>query len=199
MKVIAFDGVDGSGKSTCIEILQKYYEDQGKKVVIIKGRPIINTKFDDVEFPVINDQVLFFLHLARLQAMEQKIFNLKKEKVDVVLLDRFFDSAFVYSKLLNIRKLKRKAFTRIIYKYYHLSFRPDLTIYCTAPLKLVYDRLKEKKEKFKAYEIKFANKLFIERAQPEENTNKLLVVCIDVKTIEETIIKKVKELDNGGN
>lgn len=195
MIALAFDGIDGAGKTTSIDTVKKYYEEKGKTVVIIRGRPIINTKFDEIEFPSMNDNVLFFLHLARLQSMEQKIFECLRQKVDVVILDRFFDSAFVYSKLLKLKKSKRKAYTGILYKYYHASFKPDVTFYCTAPLKDIQTRLNARDEKRKVHDLKFANKVFIERARCDDNQHRVLVICNGFEATNKLLYKTLNGLD----
>jgi dTMP kinase len=196
MKVIVFEGIDGSGKSSCIEALRSHYQDEGKTVEVIKSPAILNSKFEPDEFLEMNDHVYFFLYLAQLQSIEQRIYKLKTEKkIDVLLLDRFYDSTFVYSKLLKLNKSKKKSYTKILYKYYYASLKPDVVVYCTAPIQIVLERIKARGESHKTYDLKFSNKLFMERAsKDEDSTKKMILIC--TTEIKETLRALVEALNS---
>ncbi|MDD5396799.1 MAG: hypothetical protein PHW24_01930 [Candidatus Moranbacteria bacterium] len=118
MKIISISGLDGSGKSTQIEMLKTYLESQGKKVFY----------FHAVQFSIANKhrssvishqssatksvtkagwlkiqlrKVALFVDLLRFKKLVAK---LEKEGFDYILSDRYF-----YDNLINIAYLEAKS------------------------------------------------------------------------------------------
>lgn len=196
MKIVVFEGIDGSGKSTCVELAKAHLESKGKTVFVLKSPAILKSVFEPTEFFVMDDNTKFFLYLAQIQSIDQLLCNLKREgKYDFVLLDRFFDSTFIYSKILKIKKLKKKAFTQILFKYFYTSIKPEMIVYCTAPLQTILSRLNSRKEVHKVHDLKFASKLFCERQAIKDSTaRELLLVNEDVQITKKSLIEKLNKL-----
>ncbi len=99
---ITFEGMEGSGKSTQVKLLKKYFESQGREVIITRepgGVPIseqirsILLNPDNKEMHPLTELLLYIS--ARSQFFKQVI----KPNIDagkVVLADRSLDSSTVY-------------------------------------------------------------------------------------------------------
>ncbi len=99
---ISFEGIDFCGKTTQIELLKKYLESLGRKVVIVRepgGTPIseqireilLNKK----HLEMCDETEIFLFSGARAQVVRQVIRPLLSEGC-VVIADRFHDSTTAY-------------------------------------------------------------------------------------------------------
>jgi len=99
--LISFEGIDGSGKSTQIDLLEKYALEKGKDVLKIrepggtefseKIRWILLDKNTDI--PAASE--LFLFEAARADLVS-KIIKPALDEGKLVLCDRFFDSTMAY-------------------------------------------------------------------------------------------------------
>lgn len=99
---ISIEGPDGSGKTTQIEELEKYFINMGYEVVITRepGGTTISEKIRkiilDVENKALSDMTEALLYAAsRAQHVQEKI-KPALESGKVVISDRFVDSSIVY-------------------------------------------------------------------------------------------------------
>lgn len=92
--IITFEGIDGSGKSTLIKELKKYYQSKGKTVKVIKEpykqfrKLILNPKHS------FSDLTRLYLFLANRVESVNKITI--SEPNTIFLLDRFSLSTYAY-------------------------------------------------------------------------------------------------------
>jgi len=99
--LISFEGIDGCGKSTQIDLLKKYFEKSGVKVSVFRepGGTEISEKIRNLllhetgEMDPVTELLLF--SAARSQLVSEEI-KPRLEKGEVVILDRFFDSTLAY-------------------------------------------------------------------------------------------------------
>lgn len=99
--LITFEGIDGSGKSTQIELLRNYLQDSGKEVRVFRepGGTDISELIrgmllnPELEIDPITELLLF--SSARSQLIAEKVKPLLEEGV-YVILDRFYDSTTAY-------------------------------------------------------------------------------------------------------
>ena len=99
--LISFEGIDGCGKSTQIDLLKKYLEKSGVKVSVFRepGGTEISEKIRSLllhetgEMDPVTELLLF--SAARSQLVSEEI-KPRLEKGEVVILDRFFDSTLAY-------------------------------------------------------------------------------------------------------
>jgi dTMP kinase len=129
-KLISFEGLDKSGKSTQINLLKNYLKDKSLEVSVyggLYGTPIMETIQDMIlnknvmELDKITELLLFMA--ARRELVVKKIApDLKAGKT--VILDRYVDSSYAYQS--NVRKIKKGIIhylnTLVITKYI-----PDIT------------------------------------------------------------------------
>lgn len=130
--LISFEGIDGCGKSTQIELLKEYLSNQNLVFSIFRepGGTVISEKIralllhDSNEMNAVTELLLF--SAARSQLITEKVIpHLKKG--EIVILDRYFDSTTAYqgygrqsAALNSIKNLNRLASHQAV---------PDLTFY----------------------------------------------------------------------
>jgi len=100
-RLIAFEGVEGAGKSTQLELLRRTLEEQGHKVVATRepsgtpvGEQVRSLLLDPASTVQPRAEALLFA-AARAQLVEDVI-RPALECGDVVLCDRFIDSSLAY-------------------------------------------------------------------------------------------------------
>ncbi|MBT1248004.1 MULTISPECIES: dTMP kinase [unclassified Thermosipho (in: thermotogales)] len=96
---ITFEGIDGSGKSTQLDLLANYLEQKNKKVIKVRepGGTILGEKIRDLllNFPM-NSRSELLLFLASRAQLVDEIIKPSLKKGYFVLADRFTDSSIAY-------------------------------------------------------------------------------------------------------
>ena len=99
---IAFEGIEGSGKSVQIDILKKFLEKKGLKYIITKepGSTDIGAEIRKIllnsEFSGMGHLTEIFLYLSDRAEHYDKIIKPNINKVDVIISDRSLYSTLVY-------------------------------------------------------------------------------------------------------
>ena len=98
MKIISFEGIEGVGKTTQINLLKEYLENKGFTVQVLREPGSTNTgeKIRDILLnsdDISNETELLLMFAARSELICQKINN---TSCDFLLLDRFFDASIAY-------------------------------------------------------------------------------------------------------
>ncbi len=101
-RFISFEGLDYSGKSTQIRLLEKYLQELGHGVFTIRepGGTVISEKIRDIlldkkHMNMTERCEIFLYSAARVQLVQEKIIPLLKEGY-FVLADRYVDSTTAY-------------------------------------------------------------------------------------------------------
>ena len=144
---ITFEGTEGSGKSTQIEILARYLIRHGHKVVTTRepGGTAFGEQIRRVLLSVKNRRLdpraELFLYLAsRTQHLEEVILPaLKKGKI--ILCDRFSDATLAYQGFG--RRLDMKV-VRTAVAYASKGLSPDLTLLLDLDVRLGLARVKDR-------------------------------------------------------
>jgi len=145
---ITIEGGDGSGKTTQIDLLMKYFDQHGFDVLLTRepGGTVISEKLRDIildkEHMEMADMTEALLYAAaRAQHVHEFIIpNINKGKV--VICDRFVDSSVVYqghARELGIDNVET------INDYATLGLKPDLTILLDLPADIGLARKKSQK------------------------------------------------------
>lgn len=195
--LISFEGIDGCGKSTQIELLKEYLNDQNLVFSIFRepGGTVISEKIRDLllhdsdEMNSVTELLLF--SAARSQLITEKVIPLLK-KGEIVILDRYYDSTTAYqgygrqsAALNSIKNLNRLASHQAV---------PDLTFY----LKIEPDEAAKRTEKLDKDRMEREGSDFFSRVSSGYDALAELeprFITIDAKLEREEIHKKiVKEI-----
>lgn len=143
--LVTFEGIDGSGKSTQIDLLHKYLIDEGYRVKVFRepGGTDVSEMIrgmllnPEIEIDPVTELLLF--SAARSQLVAEKVLPLLQQNV-IVILDRFFDSTTAYQgfgrKSVSIKQIKQ------INKVATHKLKPDLTFYLRLSLEEAAKRTK---------------------------------------------------------
>ena len=99
MKIISFEGIEGVGKSTQINLLKDYLESKNYLVEIYRepGSTPVGEKIRDILLDSNNDlsneTELLLMFAARSELISKKV---NTSQCDYLLLDRFFDASMAY-------------------------------------------------------------------------------------------------------
>jgi dTMP kinase len=97
--IISFEGIEGVGKSTQINLLKNWFENQNLKTTIVRepGSTIASEKVRDIllsnEISLSNETELLLMFAARAQLINEKIIS---SEFDIILFDRYFDASIAY-------------------------------------------------------------------------------------------------------
>lgn len=140
---ITFEGIDGSGKSTQIQLLQEHLEEEGHLVDVYRepGGTEVSELIRDIllnpqyEIDDVTETLLF--SSARSQLVAREVLP-KLAAGHIVILDRFYDSTTAYQgygrrslELDQIRLLNRIA---------SHTTEPNITVYLRVPLEVARQR-----------------------------------------------------------
>lgn len=159
---ICLEGIDGSGKTTQVEELAKYFESRGRKVIRTReprkegliGDIVQKVLTGKIKMPSVGLQYLFSTDRV-LHHEELVIPALKQGKV--VISDRCFWSAVVYGILDREGWKDPNAadfllLAHSILSMYHQFIVPDFTFALNISLKTAFLRISKKNDKIEIYE-----------------------------------------------
>ena len=99
MKIFSFEGIEGVGKSTQINLLKDYLESNGYNTEILRepgstitGESIRSILLDSKE-NLSSESELLLMFAARAQLISEKVNN---SNSDIILFDRFYDASVAY-------------------------------------------------------------------------------------------------------
>jgi len=150
--LITFEGLDGSGKTTQINLTKEYLESKGFSIVMIRepggtqvGEEIRNLLLNK-EFNLSDRAELFLFEAARAEICSKVIIP-ALEQGKIVLCDRFFDSTTAYQSYG--RKFPID-FTNINNSFASYNLIPDITFYLkvdsNARKQRISDKIKDRME-----------------------------------------------------
>jgi len=99
VKIFSFEGIEGVGKSTQINLLKEYLETNGYNTEILRepgstitGESIRSILLDSKE-NLSSESELLLMFAARAQLITEKVNN---SNSDIILFDRFYDASLAY-------------------------------------------------------------------------------------------------------
>ena len=194
MKILSFEGIEGVGKSTQINLLRDFLEKNKYTVEVLRepgstltGENIRNILLD--KGSDISDKTeLLLMFAARSELISKKINSLS---CDYLLLDRFFDASLAYQGYG--RNLPLSLIKDLI------SFTdcpmPELTILIDISVEEAFARkINDQKDRIESSGIEFFNNVrngYLEIAK--NNVNRFLVIdgTLSINEIHNAIIKKL--------
>ena len=196
---ITFEGADGCGKTTQIELLNRYLTEKGKSVLLTRepgakglGEKLreILLNYDGEVSPVCES----FLFLAdRAQHVDCIIKPALKEG-KIILCDRHTDSTVAYQgygrglDLDRINKLNDIATS---------GLKPDLTIVFDVDIETSMQRVGKEKDRMESAGVEFFNKVrqgYLEIAKNEPNRVKVIDSSDTIENIHKKVVGLVEAL-----
>ncbi|OGV36226.1 MAG: dTMP kinase [Lentisphaerae bacterium GWF2_45_14] len=147
---ITFEGPEGAGKSTQIELLREYFEKRGKDCVVARepGGTEIGEKLRDIlkhhkgEEPLYAEAELLLFEASRAQLVRNLIIPSLKNDC-VVICDRFYDSTAAYQGYARKMDLD---FINELNSFASCGRSPDITILLDLPVEEGFRRTKTRQE-----------------------------------------------------
>ena len=99
MKIISFEGIEGVGKSTQINMLNDHLKARGLKAEILRepGSTVTGEKIRDILLnssdELADEAELLLMFASRAQLMKEKVLD---SNLDFILFDRFYDASIAY-------------------------------------------------------------------------------------------------------
>ena len=173
---IVFEGLDGCGKTTQIELLEKNLKEKGySNLKLIRepgGTKIAEEIRDILLYKNLTDIQRLFLFLASRNIVTNEQIIPAIENGDIVICDRYAPSTLAYQGYG-----KRVADIELVHKMNNLAcenIRPDLVIFIDVPVKECMKRL-DIKDKMEEASIPVYEKIYDGYKQLSKNINWVIV------------------------
>jgi len=151
-KLITFEGIEGSGKSTQIKLVAEYFVEKNVPIIVTQepsgtdiGRKIGSILFNSEHYYMCAETEMFLFCAARAQHVREKIMP-ALEQNKVVLCDRFSDATYAYQGAG--RGLDHE-FIRLINDYSALHLKPGLTLLFDLPVEIGLQRATDRNNRLK--------------------------------------------------
>ena len=193
---VTFEGIDGSGKSTQIEMLSADLQKAGKAFVLIRepGGTEIGEKIRTILLDKANSKMnarteLLLYEAARAQIVEEKIRPALSEG-KVVICDRFFDSTVAYQGYARGLGLEAVDFLN---RWSTSGLVPDITFLFDLDEQTAYARRhgRGEEDRLEAEGLNFMKKVregYLARSKEEDR-----IRVIDAQETPDLIYEKIKQ------
>ena len=200
---ITFEGIEGCGKTTQIELLYTCLEEKGQRVIKTREpggtafgeslrKAFLNTKMK--VYPL--SELLVFMAM-RAQHIDELILPALEEGT-IVLCDRFTDASYAYQgygRGIDLNVIER--LNTLVVK----GIKPDLTILLDCPVEKGLTRKAQSAsmDRFEKEELSFHRKIkkgYEKLVKQDPKRFFVIDGTLDINTIHKTIRKKVEDLLN---
>lgn len=193
---ITFEGADGCGKTTQIELLNKYLQEKGFKTLVTRepGAKGLGEKLREILLNYdgeVSPNCESFLFLAdRAQHVDCVIKPALKDGV-IVLCDRHTDSTVAYQgygRQLDIEQIKKLNEIAVN------GLKPDLTIVFDIDIETSMQRVGKTKDRMESAGKDFFNRVrngYLAIAKDEQNRVKVINSADTIERIHEKVVEEV--------
>lgn len=193
---ITFEGADGCGKTTQIELLNKYLQEKGFKTLVTRepGAKGLGEKLREILLNYdgeVSPNCESFLFLAdRAQHVDCVIKPALKDGV-IVLCDRHTDSTVAYQgygRQLDIEQIKKLNEIAVN------GLKPDLTIVFDIDIETSMQRVGKTKDRMESAGMDFFNRVrngYLAIAKDEPNRVKVINAADTIERIHEKVVNEV--------
>ncbi|MFZ3055630.1 MAG: dTMP kinase [Smithella sp.] len=151
-KLITFEGIEGSGKSTQIKLVAEYLSRRHVSLVVTAepsgtaiGRKIGSILFNREHNNMCAETEMFLFCAARSQHVREIIMPAIKQN-KVVLCDRFSDATYAYQ---GAGRGLDNQFIKLINDYSSMLLKPDLTLLFDLPVEIGLQRANKRNDNLK--------------------------------------------------
>lgn len=195
---ITFEGADGCGKTTQIELLDKYLKEKGFKTLVTRepGAKGLGEKLREILLKYdgeVSPNCESFLFLAdRAQHVDCVIKPALKKGI-IVLCDRHTDSTVAYQgygRQLDIEQIKN------LNKIAVNGLKPDLTIVFDIDIETSMQRVGKTKDRMESAGTEFFNRVrngYLAIAKEEPNRVKVINSADSIENIHKQVVGLVKK------
>ena len=189
---ITFEGIDGSGKTTQIELLNSFLKQSGFDVVLTRepGGTDIGDKIRKILLDSKNIQMSYraetLLFLASRAELVSKVIQPSLNQGKIIICDRFFDSTIAYQGIA--RQLgAEKILDMSLWATENII--PDLTFLLSIDVWKCENRIKngkKKKDRIEKEEIDFKSKIqegYMQLAGKNKERFVIVDGCLDIESV----------------
>lgn len=198
---ITFEGADGCGKTTQLNLLKEYLEKNGYNVLVTRepGGKGLGEKFREILLNydgVVSERCESFLFLADRAQNIDTIVKPAIESGKIVLCDRHIDSSVAYQgygRGLDIEEIKQ------LNTLATGGLLPDLTLVFDIDIETSMKRVGKEKDRMESAGNEFFNRVrngYLELAKHEPKRIKVVNSTGSIEEIHEQVIKIMKDLQN---
>jgi dTMP kinase len=207
-RLITFEGIEGSGKSTQMKLIARYLIDKHFQVLMTQeptgtdiGRKIGGILFNREHQGMCAETEAFLFCAARAQHVRELIIPALKQN-KLVLCDRFSDATYAYQG--TARGLDGE-FIRILNDYSAMGVKPDLTLLFDLPVETGLARARKRdnrladsssSDRFERESLNFHNKVregYLNILHSEPGRCRLIDATRDINTIQEEVRRQIME------
>ena len=196
---ITFEGPDGCGKTTQMNLLAQYFEKKGKKVVLTRepGGKGLGEKVREILLNYdgeVSDRCESFLFLADRAQNIDIIVKPAIKQGEIVLCDRHIDSTVAYQgygRGLDINEIN------MLNNLATGGKKPDLTLAFDVDVETSMKRVGKEKDRMESAGIDFHNRVrngYLELATQEPDRIKVLDATKTIEEIHEKVIEIIEKL-----
>lgn len=199
-KLITFEGAEGSGKSTQIQLALNYLKENHFSVVFVREPGGVKISEDirrillDVENKDMNDSCETLLYMASRAQLVGEVIKPALEKGKIVLCDRFLDSTVVYQgygRNVDVKLIK------LLGQFATQKIKPDLTILFDIDVKLGLSRINRAKDRIESRDLAYHNRVrrgYLKLASQDKKRIKVIKVDRSREEIHESVRKYLDKL-----
>lgn len=210
-KLITFEGVEGSGKSTQIKLVAEYLIEKNVPLLVTQepsgtdiGRKIGGILFNREHYYMCAETEMFLFCAARAQHVREIIMPALKQN-KVVLCDRFSDATYAYQG--SGRGLDHD-FIKLVNDYSSMLLKPDLTLLFDLPIEIGLQRATERNnrlekpyaaDRFERENIDFHRRIreaYLNIFKNEPDRFRLIDAARDVDTIQKEVRRHIIDFIN---
>lgn len=196
---ITFEGVDGSGKTTQLEMCAKKLADEGYDVIttLEPGGAALGKKLREILLHYegdVSSRAELFLYLADRAQHIDEIVKPAVKKGKIVLCDRHTDSTLAYqghARGLDVERIKKLNLIATDF------LKPDLTLVYDIDIESAQKRVGKEKDRLEAEGLEFHEKVrrgYLQIAQEEPERVKVIDAKRGLNEVFEDSLKCLKEL-----